>query len=531
MHSKSRAGTFGFLQRSEDDDRVSHNLRRFVSVAQGFHSSASSIARDGPRPTIYAGSILGDLLTATQYSDISRWIPPPVGERKTPASPRDRASSSAISTNTTNDLTNDQGHHSDSDGDLDRDLVRRLEELAVESMEAGNYARAENFYRKVPDRKGAASDDQPVGQDYTTSKIALARACLCQEKWQEAGELLIPIAWEKKVVDIEAYGLLHALALAYKKNSDLETADSYCRRSLWGKRKVLGKSHPSPWEMLALLASICDSRDDAIEAEAHRSFIPASYRPVADTDPLEYLNRPKDDQGAPIHPLPPVTVAPPQPEPLADMVSSHPPSSWSLGERNLVPQLIIDLPQMEIHEPGIGRQETWAGILPYHSSHYRTYPDIIPRPRNPPPPPFLSPQHLHPQEPLPAVGVYEKNAGDYYDSTHQTRNLDHLNPARSSWLITSNDSDSYALLHTMQPDLRPASSPPYRPYSMAHAKIYDDPNPGVRPPPPNDTTASGLDFYDRITDKIISANRREIDPSELSASGYLGTNAERPRSD
>ena len=43
----------------EEDERFTRNLRQFVRVADKFHSSASTIVREGPRSTVWGGSILG----------------------------------------------------------------------------------------------------------------------------------------------------------------------------------------------------------------------------------------------------------------------------------------------------------------------------------------------------------------------------------------------------------------------------------------------------------------------------------------
>ncbi|KAF4953083.1 hypothetical protein FGADI_6233 [Fusarium gaditjirri] len=254
----------------EEDDRATQNLRQFVRVAENFHSSASTILREGPRSTVWGGSIMGDPLTEAQTSMIEKWIPPPVNEE--PRSPVD------------------------ADSDSETEFARRIEELAIKNEADGNHAKAEQFYRGAIEH--GQSSSRPVS-DITTMRIRLAYACMRQEKWTEADEVITPIAFERKTNDILVYHGMHALALAYLDDSKLEEAERYCKRALWGKRKVLGKDHLSCWETLTLLVTICKARNKTMEAEVHRSFIP-NYETISlDPEALTYLDRSVGGLGRP----------------------------------------------------------------------------------------------------------------------------------------------------------------------------------------------------------------------------------------
>lgn len=288
MHAGNRAGAGPAGGAAHHEDvRISQNLRRLVRVAHTFHYSASTIVRDGPRSTVWGGSVLGDPLTPDQVSNIERWIPPPTIEED------DRPQASAPESTGLK-----PPHHSDSDDDdVDKALVKRLEELAVDSARQGDYAKAENFYRKVLDR---VQSDDASSRDLTATKISLAYTYLEQRKWAEAEDIINPIAFGKDVADVAAYTALHVLALAHVKTSRLEDAEKCCKRALWGRGKILGRANPLCWESLALLARICEAKNDPLEAEAHRSFLPASYYPQAatDLDPLEYLHHQHADIAA-----------------------------------------------------------------------------------------------------------------------------------------------------------------------------------------------------------------------------------------
>ncbi|KAG4256108.1 hypothetical protein FPRO03_05056 [Fusarium proliferatum] len=269
LHTSSPASP-GPSSGREEDDRATQNLRQFVQVAENFHSSASTILREGPRSTVWGGSIMGDPLTEAQTSQIERWIPPPVNEE--PHSPLD------------------------ADSDSETEFARRFEELAIKNEADGDHAKAEQFYRGAIEH--GESSSRPVS-DITAMKIRLAYVCMRQEKWTEADEIISPIAFERKTNDILVYHGMHALALTYVDDSKLEEAERYCKRALWGKRKVLGKDNLSCWETLTLLVTICKARNRTAEAEVHRSFIP-NYETIAiDPEALTYLDRSVGSLGRP----------------------------------------------------------------------------------------------------------------------------------------------------------------------------------------------------------------------------------------
>ncbi|TVY62683.1 Heat shock 70 kDa protein 12B [Fusarium oxysporum f. sp. cubense] len=267
---------------SAEDDCISRNLRQFVQVANKFHSSASIIV--GTRSTVCGGSILGEPLTQAQISRIEEWIPPFSSEEN--FSSRSSIADGLSRGSMTSD--NAEGLHSDSGSDIDKDLTKRLEDLAIQNQRSEDYAKAEQFYRSAINR--AEASHRP-SRYVVNMRVQLAYACMRQEKWTEAEEIMAPIAFERRANDVLVYHGMHALALVHLGDSNLDAADRCCKRALWGKRKMLGKEDASCWDTVALLASICDAKNDVAEAEAHRSFIPPTSHVVIDADALGYLDR------------------------------------------------------------------------------------------------------------------------------------------------------------------------------------------------------------------------------------------------
>ncbi|KAG5805454.1 hypothetical protein H9Q74_010224 [Fusarium xylarioides] len=306
LHTSSSASP-GPSSGHEEDDRATQNLQQFVQVAKNFHSSASNILKEGPRSTVWGGSIMGDPLTEAQASMIERWIPPPVNE--------------------------ELGSPVDADSDSETEFARRIEELAIKNEADGDHAKAEQFYRGAIEH--GESSSRP-GSDITAMKIRLAYACMRQEKWIEADEIMSPIAIERKTNDTLVYHGMHALALAYLDDSKLEEAERCCKRGLWGKRKVLGKDHWRCWETLSLLVRICIARNKTMEAEVHQSFIPNNAAVATDQGALDYLDRSVGSLGRPSNdsdavsqtqqPLPPQQEYP-QSQPYTTAASGPVPSS------------------------------------------------------------------------------------------------------------------------------------------------------------------------------------------------------------
>ncbi|KAH8591765.1 hypothetical protein B0O99DRAFT_518852 [Bisporella sp. PMI_857] len=275
---QSRDNVTALGDEHDESQRISQNFKKLVHAAETFHSSASTIMIEGSRSTVWGGSMLGDPLSQEELSNIENWIPPP-GIAEEDEQGEDGLSSTGMSSSAADssvkrepitgaDLAND----SDSDSDIEKDLTQKFEELAVVKLEERDYEKAEQFFRKVIDRKGMENQSP---ENLVAINIKLAYTCCFQGKWEEAENIIVPIATGKQKVDVSVFHGLHTLALLYFERSELDTADKYCKRALVGKKKILGKKHPSYYESINLRARICLAKGYQAESEVQSVLCPA----------------------------------------------------------------------------------------------------------------------------------------------------------------------------------------------------------------------------------------------------------------
>ncbi|KAK2813712.1 hypothetical protein FQN50_000110 [Emmonsiellopsis sp. PD_5] len=284
---------------SVNNDRICGTLQQLVSVAETFRSTASTVAGGS---TIWGGSVMGDTLGHEQYQNIENWIPEPTTEESTcnvdnsdhiPEGTRATPPPLGICPNPTKFSTSTPAENqpiSDvsgpgSDSDIETDLKKKFEQLALKKMEQRDYAKAEMFLRKLieDERNGK------VGEEHSSIKLKIAATCCFQGRWREAETLVISLAMGKEQIDVTAFHMLHTLAVyaIQQRREKLGEATEWCKRALLGKRKLLGKSHPSYHESMAFLAYIYDLQGNFIESEACRGLVPPTT--TFELDPLSYL--------------------------------------------------------------------------------------------------------------------------------------------------------------------------------------------------------------------------------------------------
>jgi hypothetical protein len=275
-----------------DEDRIARNLRDLVRVAESFHSSASTIAAEG---SVWGGSVIGDPMDSERFQNIQDWIPPPTVEEEdvdeempVPRNSKSAVQESPSETRTTSGSpsrsadTNPQAA-SDSESDFERDLLRNIEHLAFTSLDQRDYRRAGEFFKELRPQVVDA-------QNRLKMDLCHAYCCCNQGQWDEAQEIILPMATERGQSEIMIFHALHTIALYHYQTGRLDDAEKHCKRASLGKRRILGRKDESYYESLDILAQIHHDKGEVARAEGYRRFLPPN-KPPRILQPLNYMEK------------------------------------------------------------------------------------------------------------------------------------------------------------------------------------------------------------------------------------------------
>jgi hypothetical protein len=103
-----------------------------------------------------------------------------------------------------------------------------------------------------------------------------------QEKWTDAKKHFLAVAdvEENGVSDLRCFEAEHYLAKIHVQENDLDGAENRCLVASNGRRRILGKSHASWHESIALLVEIYTAKGDPVEADGYAALLPEGYRSV-----------------------------------------------------------------------------------------------------------------------------------------------------------------------------------------------------------------------------------------------------------
>ena len=85
---------------------------------------------------------------------------------------------------------------------------------------------------------------------------------------------------EGGMLDLRCFEAEHYLAMIHFQKSELDIAERHCLVASSGRMRILGKSHASWHESIALLCAIYEEKGDSIEAEAYATLLPEGYKRV-----------------------------------------------------------------------------------------------------------------------------------------------------------------------------------------------------------------------------------------------------------
>ena len=78
-------------------------------------------------------------------------------------------------------------------------------------------------------------------------------------------------------MDLRCFEAEHYLAMIHFQKSELDNAEKHCLVTSNGRRRILGKSHASWHESIALLVAIYKEKGDPTEADGYAALLPEGY--------------------------------------------------------------------------------------------------------------------------------------------------------------------------------------------------------------------------------------------------------------
>ena len=89
--------------------------------------------------------------------------------------------------------------------------------------------------------------------------------------------LLVEHLKDKTQEDVEYLESMHMLADLSLRTGDLDSALTFGKRALEGRKKALGRRHELFFESVVLLVKIYIAKGDVIEADGYTVLLPSSY--------------------------------------------------------------------------------------------------------------------------------------------------------------------------------------------------------------------------------------------------------------
>ena len=250
------------------------------------------------RQTIF--SDLGEPLPADARRRISTWIPVEYGD-STGVLEEFHISDSHSLTDTTTSGTNPVStDNTDFDGEsFDTKMALNFLSKGQQKYNEGDYAKAETLLQKAL-KKFQSSGKTINNTEPMDISLQIAQALFKQQKNPEAQDLCDIILDESPRSDADRKRLLEASYLSsqiHLSNGALEAAERHCRQTLTGRMRIDGKSD-AYHESLALMATICEARNEEDEAEFYLNELPDSFVKPEFRHPIvpEVTAKPKTEQ-------------------------------------------------------------------------------------------------------------------------------------------------------------------------------------------------------------------------------------------
>ncbi|KAF7503239.1 hypothetical protein GJ744_004067 [Endocarpon pusillum] len=290
-------------------DGDSANIEQLQRLARHVLSEATTIHES----TIAGGSVHGDLIADEVQARTLNWIPEIVTkeqgssklsvtrsqDERTPPSEAGSIPDADLSEGRTS-YNDTELASSDLDDEFEFEVTQRLIDKGKKLFNSAKYAEALDFLQKGVTIYNRPSSGFRLQLDLTEVPLIIA---ICKYHLEDLGQAesdLLELVRQESCSDQDAIRkcrIADILSQIYLIKNQLETAEDYCRKSLKGRRRLLGKEHADYFASLGLLSDICSRRGNKEEAEIYQDIIPPEIARLQKNDPTRRIPRHKSPRG------------------------------------------------------------------------------------------------------------------------------------------------------------------------------------------------------------------------------------------
>ena len=279
-------------------DLSMNNLQRhgitLVKEARKIHKQASVVS--AARSTVWEGSDRSSLpsvgLSESQHSTlhgrIENWRTDAVIQEEIDdkvSETKDTNISSKVSIFSSNNASSSMVTYGDLDSDtedeLDWEVLQNLVKKANHFYDLGLFSEAEKGFRDTLRLSQSLGISKKAEFDISAASLKLARSCLQQQKLRESEAILLELLDKsasnkaQRELRLDAYYTLSELYLLTREHAK---AKAYCKKSVAGRRKLLGHDDKSVYDAIHMLVFICIIKGEKHEADALSELLPQQLR-------------------------------------------------------------------------------------------------------------------------------------------------------------------------------------------------------------------------------------------------------------
>jgi roadblock/LC7 domain-containing protein len=264
----------------------STNTERLQLLAKRILSTATTVYGS----SIAGGSVHGDPITNEAQLRTTNWITEPVvNERAWSSSSvtQSRGDQTLVSepdgtvdtdvTKGTTSYSEPEPAEPDSDGEFEFDVTQRLLEEGRKLFDLANYAEAVGFLQKGVASSNRLPNTLRTQVDLIEVPMMIATCKFHLKELDQAESDLLILVQQESISDQDALRkcqISHLLSQIYLIKNELEPSENHCRKSMKGRRRLLGKEHKDYLTSLGLLSEICSMRGKDEEALVYQGMIP-----------------------------------------------------------------------------------------------------------------------------------------------------------------------------------------------------------------------------------------------------------------